>query len=95
MDVIPTLQGPFDLVFLDADKREYSDYFKAVLPLLQQGGFILADNTLWDGHVIEPTKHGDEQTAAVKDFNRLVASDEAVETVMIPLRDGLTIIRKK
>jgi predicted O-methyltransferase YrrM len=84
----------FDLVFIDADKREYLKYYEAVLPKLRKGGFILADNTLWDGKVVEPLAHNDEQTRGVMEFNDFVAKDERVEAVIIPLRDGLTILRK-
>ncbi len=85
----------FDMVFVDADKREYLAYFEAVLPKVRKGGFILADNTLWDGKVIEPLEHNDEQTRGIMEFNDFVATDSRVETVIIPLRDGLTILRKK
>lgn len=97
LTVIPTLasEEPFDLVFIDADKREYPQYLEATLPLLRQGGVILADNTLWDGHVVETPKHNDYQTIAVQKFNDIVANDPRVETVILPLRDGLTMIRKK
>ena len=101
---------PFDLVFIDADKRRYVDYYRAVLPLVRRGGFILADNTLWDGHVVDasasipnghegenshaPLNAKDSQTQGILAFNDLVASDPAVERVILPLRDGLTLIRK-
>jgi predicted O-methyltransferase YrrM len=89
----------FDLVFIDADKRQYVDYYRAVLPLVSPGGFILADNTLWDGHVVETDIHSpangkDAQTQGILAFNDLVAADPAVERVILPLRDGLSIIRK-
>lgn len=85
----------FDLVFLDGDKRTYCDTYDMALPLLNKGGFILADNTLWDGHVIDPDYDKDHQTVGIRKFNDLVASDDRVEKVIIPLRDGLTVIRKK
>lgn len=95
-EVIPTLDGePFDLVFIDADKRHYTDYYRLLLPRVRPGGFILADNTLWYGHVIDPAYERDAQTRGIKAFNDLVAHDEGVETVILPLRDGLTLIRKK
>ena len=85
----------YDLVFIDADKREYSAYLDAVLPLVRPGGWILADNTLWDGHIIEEAYDKDKQTLALRAFNDKVAQDERLEKVILPLRDGLTIIRKK
>ena len=84
----------YDLVFIDADKREYSAYLDAVLPLVRPGGWILADNTLWDGHIIEEAYDKDKQTLALRAFNDKVAQDELLEKVILPLRDGLTIIRK-
>ena len=85
----------YDLVFIDADKREYSAYLDAVLPLLRPGGWILADNTLWDGHIIEEAYDKDKQTLALRAFNDKVAQDERLDKVILPLRDGLTIIRVK
>lgn len=85
----------YDLVFIDADKREYSAYLDAVLPLVRPGGWILADNTLWDGHIIEEAYDKDKQTLALRAFNDKVAQDERLEKVILPLRDGLTIIRVK
>lgn len=84
----------FDMIFMDADKRAYPEYYEAALPLLRPGGYILADNTLWDGHVVEPDHFKDPQTAGIRRFNDMVAADPRVEKVIIPLRDGLTIIRK-
>lgn len=84
----------FDLIFIDADKRQYVDYLKASLPLLRDGGFILADNTLWDGHVVADEKHS-PQTLGIMAFNDLVARHPQLETAIIPIRDGLTILRKK
>ncbi|MDE6336399.1 MAG: O-methyltransferase [Muribaculaceae bacterium] len=83
----------FDLIFIDADKRHYDDYYAAALPLLRPGGYIIADNTLWDGHVTEINPRS-SQTLGIMRFNDMVASDPRVEKVIIPLRDGLTIIRK-
>ncbi len=85
----------YDLVFIDADKREYSAYIDAILPMVRPGGWILADNTLWDGHVIESAYDKDKQTIALRAFNDKVAQDERLDKVILPLRDGLTIIRKK
>jgi predicted O-methyltransferase YrrM len=85
----------FDLVFIDADKKEYCDYLDLVLPLMRKGGWILADNTLWDGHIVDPAYDKDRQTVALRVFNDKVAQDERLEKVILPLRDGLTIIRVK
>ena len=84
----------FDLVFIDADKREYCDYLEAVYPIVPVGGFILADNTLWDGHIIDSAYDKDKQTLGLREFNDRLAQDERFEQVILPLRDGLTIIRK-
>ena len=81
--------------FIDGDKRTYVETYEMVLPLMSKGGWILADNTLWDGHVIDPEYARDYQTKGIRDFNDVVANDDRVEKVMIPLRDGLTLIRKK
>ena len=95
LKVIETLNETFDLVFIDADKREYLAYYEAVLPKLRTGGFILADNTLWDGKVLQKVEPNDKQAIEIMRFNDFLAQDERVEKVMLPLRDGLTIIRKK
>lgn len=92
---IKNIDETFDLVFIDADKREYLAYYEAVLPKLRSGGFILADNTLWDGKVLKPVEPNDAQTISIMSFNDFVAKDKRVEKVLLPLRDGLTIIRKK
>ena len=84
----------FELVFIDADKREYCAYLEALYPLVPVGGFILADNTLWDGHIVDPAYDKDKQTLGLRAFNDHVAADERFEQVILPLRDGLTIIRK-
>ena len=83
----------FDMILIDADKRQYADYFRKAVPLLKPGGIILADNTLWDGHVTENCRHS-SQTRGIMEFNDLVASFPGIEVAMIPIRDGLTIIRK-
>lgn len=95
LDIIPTLDKTYDLVFIDADKREYEAYYEAVLPKIRQGGFILADNTLWSGKVVEKVHQNDQQTLGILRFNELIATDNRVEKVILPLRDGLTLIRKK
>ena len=84
----------YDMVFMDADKRQYPEYYDLLFPLVRPGGYILADNTLWDGHVVENDHQDDPQTASIIRFNDIVASDPRVEKVIIPLRDGLTLIRK-
>lgn len=97
-DVLELLQDSdqrFDLIFIDGNKRQYVDYYKLSLKLLNPGGYILADNTLWDGHVVDHAYDRDAQTIGVKAFNDLVARDERVEKVILPLRDGLTLIKKK
>lgn len=94
MDVVPKLQVMFDMAFIDGDKRRYTEYYEMVLQHLNPGGYILADNTLWDGHVVDENAH-DAQTLGIKAFNDLVANDDRVEKVILPLRDGLTIIKKK
>ena len=88
-------QEKFDLVFIDADKKEYCDYLDLVQPLMQEGGWILADNTLWDGHIVDPAYDKDKQTIGLRDFNDKVMANEHLEKVILPLRDGLTIIRVK
>lgn len=95
LDVIPRLGVKFDLAFIDGDKRKYAEYYEMVLEHLNDGGYILADNTLWDGHVLEPKPIKDPQTRSIVEFNDMVAKDLRVEKVILPLRDGLTIIRKK
>ena len=84
----------FDLVFVDADKREYCAYLDLVYPLVPVGGFILADNTLWDGHIIDPAYDKDKQTLGLRAFNDQLKEDDRFEQVILPLRDGLTLIRK-
>lgn len=85
----------FDLVFMDANKREYCEYYELIFPLLAEGGYILADNTLWDGHVVDESHLKDAQTQGIVQFNKIVAEDSRVEKVILPIRDGITIIRKK
>ncbi len=85
----------YDLVFIDANKREYCDYYELVFPLVRQGGWILADNVLWDGKVCAETVSQDRQTQGILAFNEMVAADPRVENVILPIRDGLNIIYKK
>ena len=91
----PKLGIEFDMAFVDGDKRTYVETYEMVLKLMRPGGFILADNTLWDGHVTDPAYDHDQQTQGIRRFNDHVAQDDRVEQVVIPLRDGLTVIRKK
>ena len=91
----PQLGVTFDMMFLDGDKRTYVETYDALFPLLNKGGIILADNTLWDGHVIDPAYDRDSQTLGIRRFNDSIANDDRVEKVIVPIRDGLTIIRKK
>lgn len=93
LQLVPQMKERWDFAFIDADKREYVAYYEMLLPLMNPGGFIVADNTLWYGHVLEEARESDMQTKGVQAFNDLVASDARVEKVILPLRDGLTIIR--
>ena len=95
LELLPGMDLTFDLAFIDGDKRKYVECYEQVLKMLSPGGYIIADNTLWDGHVLEEPHHTDMQTIGIKKFNDLVAQDDRVEKVILPLRDGLTIIRKK
>jgi caffeoyl-CoA O-methyltransferase len=92
--IIPTLHDNFDLVFLDGDKSEYPDYYKLVFDKVKHGGFILADNILWSGKVVEKTTGNDYFTKGIKIFNDLIFKDKRVEKVILPIRDGLMILRK-
>ena len=90
----PRLGLTFDMMFIDGDKRTYTETYEALLPLLNDGGYLLADNTLWDGHVVDSSYDHDAQTLGIRRFNEHVAQDPRVEQVILPLRDGLTIMRK-
>lgn len=91
----PRLGIMFDMAFIDGDKRTYCETYEMVMQMLRQGGFIIADNTLWDGHVIDHSYDHDRQTQGIETFNDYIARDDRVEQVILPLRDGLTLIRKK
>jgi caffeoyl-CoA O-methyltransferase len=93
LEALEALEGPFDFVFIDADKENYVNYYEAVLPKLAERGFIVADNVLWSGRVVE--EGGDESTQAIKAFNEHVSSDERVESLMLTVRDGMTLIRPR
>ena len=95
MEIIPAMDEIFDLVFIDADKRLYSDYYDLIFDKLPAGALILADNTLWDGKVLDPLHPADKQTAGILAFNDKIKADQRVEKVILPLRDGLTMIWKK
>ena len=94
LEIVPRLEKDFDLIFLDAEKREYPEYYKQLFKYLKVGGYIIADNTLWDGHVVDPEYSKDRQTKAIKEFNDIVAADTRVTVSIVPIRDGLTLIRR-
>ena len=95
LEIIPKLNQNFDLIFIDGDKRQYSEYYHAIFDYVKPGGFILADNVLWSGKVIELESPDDEYTKGIFTFNKLITKDNRVEKIILPLRDGLTLIRKK
>lgn len=95
MQIIPTIDCIFDMVFIDANKRYYEEYYEMVFDKLRPGGLIIADNTLWDGKVLEKAHPTDRQTIAIQEFNDRLAKDDRVEKVILPIRDGLTLIWKK
>lgn len=93
VNIIPTLQTKFDLVFIDADKENYINYFELILPNMNKGGIILSDNVLWSGKVLEPVQPNDISTKIIMEYNKLLKEDPRVETVLLPIRDGLTVSR--
>ena len=93
LDIIPTLNKKFDLVFIDADKDNYINYFHMIVPMMNQGGIILSDNVLWSGKVVEELDPRDISTKVLVEYNRLLKDDPRVETVLLPIRDGLTVSR--
>lgn len=93
IDIIPTLEGPFDLVFIDADKENYQNYFELVLPKMRKGGIILSDNVLWSGKILEEAKANDKSTLKLQQYNQHLKNDKRVETVLLPIRDGLSVCR--
>jgi predicted O-methyltransferase YrrM len=95
LEEVPQLGEVFDFVFMDGDKRQYMEYYEMILQYTSPGALILADNTLWDGHVVDKAYLTDRQTVAINEFNAFVAADKRVEKLILPLRDGLTMIRKK
>lgn len=95
LDLIPTLKLEWDLVFIDADKENYSNYFDLVIDRVRSGGWIIADNVLWSGKVLKPTDRNDHETAALKAFNQKVHQDQRVTNLLLPVRDGMMILIKK
>ena len=93
VDIIPTLDMQFDLVFIDADKENYIHYFEMIVPKMNKGGIILSDNVLWSGKVLEPLQKNDVSTKVLLEYNQLLKNDPRVETVLLPIRDGLTVSR--
>jgi predicted O-methyltransferase YrrM len=93
VDIIPTLEMKFDLVFIDADKENYINYFNIILPKMNRGGIILSDNVLWSGKVLEPLHPKDVSTKILLEYNALLKNDPRIETVLLPIRDGLTVSR--
>jgi caffeoyl-CoA O-methyltransferase len=94
MDILPSLSGPYDLVFIDADKENYENYYEAVFPKVRKGGIIIADNVLWYGKVIDPDAANDKETRGIVAFNLHVKNDHRVEHLLLPVRDGLMLVRK-
>ncbi len=94
-DIIPSLDTTFDLVFIDADKQNYAHYFDLVIEKMTRGGIILSDNVLWSGKVVEEVKHNDKHTQALMAYNQKIKDDPRVETVLLPIRDGITLSRVK
>lgn len=93
LELIPSLNKKLDLVFIDADKENYINYFNMIVPMMNKGGIILSDNVLWSGKVLEPVKANDKSTKILLDYNQLLKEDPRVETVLLPIRDGLTVSR--
>ena len=93
IDIIPSLDLKFDLIFIDADKENYITYFEMIVPKMNKGGIILSDNVLWSGKVLEPLQKNDLSTKILLEYNQLLKNDPRVETVLLPIRDGLTVSR--
>ena len=93
IDIIPTLDNTFDLVFIDADKENYLNYFELIVPKMNKGGIILSDNVLWSGKVLEPLQPNDISTKILLEYNQVLKNDPRMETVLLPIRDGLTVSR--
>lgn len=95
LDIVPTLNKKFDLVFIDADKENYINYWNLIVPMMNKGGIILSDNVLWSGKVLEEVQKNDKSTPILLEYNKIVNEDSRVETVLLPIRDGLTVSRVK
>ncbi|MGY5847930.1 O-methyltransferase [Salegentibacter sp. HM20] len=95
LEIIPQIEDSFDLVFIDADKPNYPKYFELIIQKMNKGGVILSDNVLWSGKVVEDLKEDDESTKALLEYNKILAEDPRLETVILPIRDGLTLSRVK
>ena len=93
LDIIPAIDVKFDLVFIDADKENYLNYFQLIVPLMSKGGIILSDNVLWSGKVLDPAQPNDKSTATLQQYNIALKEDPRVETILLPIRDGLTVCR--
>ena len=93
LEIIPTLNKKFDLVFIDADKENYINYFNMIVPMMNKGGIILSDNVLWSGKILDEVKANDKSTKILLEYNQLLKDDPRVETVLLPIRDGLTVSR--
>ena len=94
LDIIPTLKDSFDLIFIDADKINYKNYYDMAIPLLRKGGMVVLDNILWSGTVVYPQPKGDKETAVLKELNDFIQTDPRVENILLPIRDGLMICMK-
>lgn len=95
LDIIPKLEEQFDLVFIDADKANYINYYNLTFPKLNSGGIIISDNVLWYGKVVKPTQPGDKDTEILKEFNQMLRDDDRIDNILLPIRDGLMVSRKK
>ncbi|RZJ67208.1 MAG: O-methyltransferase [Flavobacterium sp.] len=93
LEIIPNLNKKYDLVFIDADKENYANYFELIVPMMTKGGIILSDNVLWSGKILEPVKPNDKSTISLLAYNEMINNDSRVETVLLPIRDGLTVSR--
>ncbi|NDG47156.1 MAG: methyltransferase, partial [Flavobacteriia bacterium] len=93
LELIPKLKGPFDLVFIDADKENYENYFELILPKMRKGGLLLSDNVMWSGKVLHPADPKDQATAILKKYNKKLSEDPRIQSVLLPLRDGITLSR--
>lgn len=93
IDIIPTIDATFDLIFIDADKENYLNYFKMIIPMMSSGGIIISDNVLWSGKVLDPAQPNDKSTKTLQEYNLALSTDPRVETVLLPIRDGLTVCR--